>query len=154
MDRWLVILILGQFAFTGFIIWLIARSREGRRRLRSEERSRLMERFSSGQELTDFLNSPAGAHYVELMGGRPAHPVKSLSGAVTAGIILISAGCACMLLPGLLPQSELWGLWIPGVLGILVGVGILISAAVSSRLYRRAGLMSAKPRREGLGEEP
>ncbi len=152
MERWLVILILGQFAFTAFIIWLIARYREGRLRQRSEERSRLMERFSSGQELTDFLNSPAGARYLELMGSQPSHPARSLSGAVTAGIISISAGCAFMVLPNLMPQGELFGLRIPGVLGIMVGVGILISAAVSSWFYRRAGLLT-RSRREGLGEE-
>jgi hypothetical protein len=65
MDRWIVLLLLGQFAFLGFIIWVAARAREASLRQRSEERSRLLERFSSSQELTAFLNSEAGARLLQ-----------------------------------------------------------------------------------------
>jgi hypothetical protein len=157
MDNWLVVLILGQLAFTGFIIWIVAHNREARMRQRSDERARMLERFSSGQEMTEFLNSPAGARYLELLGERISHPIKSLSAAVAAGIISFFAGGAFQIVSRFVPDSDQIGFRISGTLGLVVGVGILASAAVSAFLYRRAGLMPPRSQRDGrigLGEEP
>ena len=150
MDRWIVILILGQFAFVGFIIWVASRARETRMRQRSEERSRLLERFSSSQELTDFLNSEAGGR---LLGKtEPGHPMRSISGTVMAGIITFFAGVGFLFVSGELPHGDSDGFLIPGILGVMAGVGILISAFVSTVLYKRAGLLPRKP--EAQREEP
>ena len=154
MERGIVILILGQLAFIGFILWMVFRGRESRMRQRSEERSRMLERFSSGQELNEFLSSSAGARYLELLGERVAHPIKSLSATVTAGIISIFAGGAFNIVSRSVPDADQMGFRIPGILGLVVGVGILVAAAVSAFLYRRAGLMPPRSRRDGLGEEP
>lgn len=138
MDRWIVILLLGQFAFLGFIIWVVARAREARMRQRSEERSRLLERFSSSQELTEFLNSEAGSR---LLGkGEPSHPMRSISGAVTAGIITLFAGIGFLFVTGQFPQDK-GDFLLPGILGVMAGIGILVSAFVSAKLYKRAGLL-------------
>lgn len=140
MDRWIVILILGQFVFLGFIIWVVARAREARMRQRSEERSRLLERFSSSQELTDFLNSEAGSRLLEKRG--PAQPTRALGAAVTAGVISLFVGFAFLLLVGLHRDPSGGNLVIPGILFAMAGVGILLSALISAWLFRRAGLMS------------
>ncbi|MFL6200368.1 MAG: hypothetical protein ACJ76J_14405 [Thermoanaerobaculia bacterium] len=152
MDRWTVILILGQFVFLGFIIWVVARGREARLRQRSEERSRLVERFSSSQELTDFLNSPAGAKFLDVARAEPAHPARSISGTVTAGIIVLFAGIGFLFLSGEFPGRANDSFLIPGILGVMAGSGILISAFVSTVLYKRAGLLPRKP--EAHREEP
>jgi hypothetical protein len=157
MDRWTVILILGELAFAGFIIWIVVRSRESRMRQRSEERTRILERFSSGQEMIEFLNSSAGARYLELLGERVSHPIKALSATVAAGIISIFAGGAFQIVSRFVPDYIQMGFRTAGTLGLLVGVGILASAAISAWLYRRAGLMPPASRRDGrigLGEEP
>ena len=150
MDRWTVLLILGQFVFLGFIIWVVARARESRMRQRSEERSRLLERFSSSQDLTDFLNSEAGSRLLDK--GVPAHPMRSISGTVTAGIITLFAGIGFLFVSGELPSHDSDGFLIPGILGVMAGIGILVSAIVSSVLYKRAGLLPRKP--EAPREEP
>ena len=139
MDRWTVVLILGQFVFLGFIIWVVARAREARMRQRSEERSRLLERFSSSQELTEFLNSEAGSRLLDK--GTPAHPVRSLSATVTAGIITLFSGIGFLFVAGELPGHDSDGFLIPGILGVMAGIGILVSAFVSAKLYKRAGLL-------------
>lgn len=157
MDSWIVILVLGELAFAGFITWVVIRKRESRMRLRSEERVRMLERFSSGQEMTEFLNSSAGARYLELLGERVSHPIRSLSAAVTAGIISIFAGGAFHIVSRTVADADQMGFRIAGILTLVVGVGILVSAAVSALLYRRAGLMPARSQRngrDGLGEEP
>lgn len=150
MDRWIVILILGQFVFLGFIIWVVARAREARMRRRSEERSRLLERFSSSQELTEFLNSEAGGR---LLGkAEPGHPMRSISGTVTAGIITFFTGVGFLIVANELPLGDSDGFLIPGFLGLMAGLGILISAFISTVLYKRAGLLPRKP--ETRREEP
>lgn len=150
MDRWIVVLILGQFAFLSFILWLVARAREARMRQRSEERSRLLERFSSSQELTEFLSSEAGAR---LLGkAEPGHPMRSIAGTVMAGIITFFAGIGFLFVSGELPRGDADGFLIPGILGVMAGIGILISAFVSTVLYKRAGLLPRKP--EARREEP
>jgi hypothetical protein len=152
MDRWTVVLILGQFVFLGFIIWVVARAREARMRLRSEERTRLVERFSSSQDLTDFLNSPAGTKLLDVAKAEPAHPVRSISGTVTAGIITLFAGIGFLFVSGELPSHDSDAFLIPGILGVMAGAGILLSAIVSAVLYKRAGLLPRKP--EAHREEP
>jgi hypothetical protein len=157
MDNWIVILVLGELAFAGFITWVVVRKRESRMRQRSEERVRVLERFSSGQEMTEFLNSSAGSRYLELLGDRVSHPIKSLSVTVTAGIISIFAGGAFQIISKTVTDADQMGFRIPGILGLVVGVGILVSAAVSAFLYRRAGLMPPRSQgngRDGLGVEP
>lgn len=138
MDRWIVILLLGQFAFLGFIIWVVARAREARMRQRSEERSRLLERFSSSQDLTEFLNSEAGSR---LLGkAELSHPMRSISGTVTAGIIVLFAGIGFLFVTEALPGDK-GDFLLPGILGVMAGIGILVSAFVSAKLYKRAGLL-------------
>ena len=109
-------------------------------RQRSEERSRLLERFSSSQDLTEFLNSAAGSRLLE-KGGAPANPVRTLSGTVTAGIITLFTGVGFLFLAGELPGFDSDGFLIPGILGVMAGIGILVSAFVSAKLYKRAGLL-------------
>jgi hypothetical protein len=152
MDRWIVVLTLGQLVFVGFIIWVVARAREARMRLRSEERIRLVERFSSSQELTDFLNSPAGTKLLDVAKAEPAHPMRGISGTVTAGIIALFAGIGFLFVAGELPGYDNDGFLIPGILGVMAGIGVLLSAFVSTVLYKRAGLLPRKP--EAQREEP
>ena len=151
MDRWIVVMVFIQLAFAGFIIWVVARSREIRMRQRSEERTRMLERFSSPQDMTEFLSSPAGARFLNVLRGQPPHPIKSLSGTVTAGIISFFAGIAFLIVANMNHDN---GFRIPGMLGLMVGLGILVSAAISGLLYSRAGLLSRRSQENGIGEEP
>jgi len=141
MDRWIVILLLGQFAFLGFIIWVAARAREANLRRRSEERTRLLERFSSSEELTAFLNSEAGARLLQARKGSD-HPTRKIAAAVFAGVITLFVGLAFLVVvfQGWDPSGG--RLIIPGTICVMVGFGILIAALISSWLFSRAGLMS------------
>jgi hypothetical protein len=152
MDRWTAAIILGQFVFIGFIIWVVSRAREARMRQRSEERTHLVERFSSSQELTDFLNSSAGRRFLDVAKAEPAHPMRSISATVTAGIIVFFVGIGFLFVAGEMPGYDSDGFLIPGILGVMAGIGILVSAIVSTVLYKRAGLLPRKP--EAQREEP
>jgi len=140
MDRWIVVLILGQFVFVGFIIWVVARAREASLRRRSEERNRLLERFSSSEELTAFLSSEAGARLLKHKG--PGNPTRQIAGAVFGGVITLFVGMGFLAVVFLGRDPSGGRLIIPGTICVMVGIGILIAAGISSWLFSRAGLMS------------
>ena len=139
MDRWITILVLGQLAFVGFIIWVAARAREARMRQRSEERSRLLERFSSSQELIDFISSEAGSRLLEPQKAANQHPSRMVAGTAMGGIITLFIGLAFLVVVLLGRDPSGGNLIIPGAICTLAGIGLLISSAVSAWLFRRAG---------------
>ena len=138
MDRWTVILVLGQFAFIGFIIWVVSRSRMAKMRQQSEERSRLLERFSSSQDLTSFLNSEAGDR---LLGPPKAANNSSRMVAFTmiGGIITLFMGLAFLLLVFAGRDPSGGNLIVPASILCLTGIGLLIAAGASAWLFRRSG---------------
>lgn len=141
MDWWIVTLTLGQLAFVGFIIWVVSRSREARMRQRSEERARLLERFSSSQELTDFLNSEAGARLLTPQ-KESSHPTRMVVGAAMGGIITLFVGLAFVVVVFLGRDPSGGNLMVPAAILVMAGIGLLVAAAVSAWLFRRSGLTS------------
>jgi len=138
MDSWsVVVLLLGQFAFIGWIIWVVVKfNLEGRRR-RSEERFRLLERFSTGQELLAFLGSPAGEKLFLSFSDQRSDSRNGALRALRAGLVVLLAGMGFMVLSFLRVWNERETFLVPGVLGIAVGIGILIAAWLSLRLSRK-----------------
>ncbi|HWM93250.1 MAG TPA: hypothetical protein VN493_20980 [Thermoanaerobaculia bacterium] len=142
MDRWTVLLLLGQFAFVGFIIWVVAQAREARMRRRAEERTRMLERFSSPQELAEFLNTDAGSQFLGVLKGRSDHPFRALFGGLIGGIITLFIGFAFLIVVYLGRDPSGGNLIVPGTICAMAGLGILIAVGISAWLFRRAGLMS------------
>lgn len=140
MDRWLVVLVLGQFGFSCLILWMFLYYRLKREGHRAQERDRLLDRFGTGPEMVEFLGSPAGQKVLASFATRRASPVQSLSRTIQAGLVLLSLGVAFMILAHWGPSIE--SMMIPGVLLGMAGVGILVSAAISNRMLRRAGLLT------------
>lgn len=140
MDRWVVVLVLGQFAFVALMIWIVLNYRLKRERHRAEERDRLLNRFATGPEMVDFLSSPAGHKLLDGFSIQKGAAVRSLARTITAGLVLLSIGLAFLILSG---RDSLPGapFEIPGVLTGMSGAGILISAWISARLLRRSGLL-------------
>ena len=151
MDWSIVILVMGNMAFSGFFLWLIFQYKLKRRRNDTEERERLLARFGTSEELVDFLSSPAGERFFRTFAPKSAHPVKEVGGALKGGLILLSLGLAFLILAwaGVVGGEAFY---IPGTILTLLGLGTLASAAVSVRLLRRSGLL---PRNgEGRGQDP
>jgi hypothetical protein len=151
MHGWIVVLVMGNLAFSGFFLWLIFQYKLKRRRNDAEERERLLARFGTSEELVDFLSSPAGERFFRTFAPRSSHPVKEVGGALKGGIILLSLGLAFLILAwaGIVGGEAFY---IPGTLLTMIGLGTLASAAISARLLRRSGLL---PRNgEGRGADP
>ena len=147
-----VVLIVAELAFVGGLFWLFLNYRQRREDLRAEERDRLLARFSSSQELSGVLNSPAGERLFNSESRISRNAARTLTFAITTGVILLCMGGAFYLMYWLGNPAGA-AILVPAIWFVMFGLGVLISAAVSSLFLRRSGLL---PRNgEGRGtEEP
>ena len=153
---------------TAGIIWLVRTAIEHRRwqramRAQTELNTKLIDRFSSSEELLAYLQSPAGKTLIEptslpQASPRPAPMNAPLSrifwsmqsgivvGALGAGLIFVSRGVAT--------DAEfaqvIYGI---GIVILTIGLGFAVSAAVSYVLSSRLGLIQSLPARFS-GEVP
>lgn len=137
-----VAVVWGNLAFTIGILWLILHYQTQKARRQSEERLRVLERFSSGPELAEFLNSSSGVRLLDLLGSK-ADPRRSALTAVAVGTFLLVVGAAFLLLNQLDALGEPGMLMVPGMLTAAAGLGALLSAAISLRLARRLGVLES-----------
>jgi len=151
MELWLVVLIIAELAFVGWLIWLLLNYRLRREQSRAEERERLLSRFASSQELSDFLNSPAGERLFNPQIRVTRTASRALVGAVITGMGLLCLG-AFFFLMGLLGSPAGDRIYVPAALFTVFGVGVLITAVITSLLLRRSGLMPRNGEGRGTDE--
>jgi hypothetical protein len=132
------------FVFAIVAIWLAYLWKMNRARFRAEMQRELISKFSSGQELKEFLAGEGGRLFVDLPSTNTWSKRRVISLAV-AGLIASGAGV------GFLFEDK-----DAGHLFIGVGLALLVSAAVSNWLANRMGLSeqasdSAAPRPPKIG---
>jgi hypothetical protein len=140
MDWWITVMVLGYLAFIVGIVWLILYYKLQKSRRQGDERLRVLERFSSGAELTDFLNSPAGGRLLDILSGQRPDPRRSAPWAISIGTFLLILGGGFLLLDFVEALGEEDIFLIPGMILAASGLGILLSAILSLRLARRLGV--------------
>ncbi len=141
--------------FTAVLIWVIKTLVEQRRwsrlsAIQTEVHSKLMDRFTSNEELLAYLQSPAGKKFLESApipleaGPRPmSAPVGRIFWSLQAGLVMIAAGIGFDLVSLRVPNPGSAGLYGVGVIALLVGIALVISAGVFYALSRRFGLWQA-----------
>ena len=147
--------------FTGFaaavlaIGWLI-RYAVGHRRwlrtvkLQSDVHGRLMERFTSNDELMTYIQSPAGRQFLQGLPAAPelstapvvAPPINRILWSVQSGLVLGSAGAGLLVIREYLVEEVSEMLLVFGTLGVSVGLGFALAAAASYILSERLGLFA------------
>ncbi len=109
---------------------------------------KLLEKFSSGQDLLAYLNSEAGKRFLETTAIEQvrANPIGRILTSVQVGVILAVAGVALFFMGRQFPDA-VRGFVAFGTLALALGVGFLLSAGVSYRLSKSFGLLeSPSPR--------
>ncbi len=137
---------------TSVIVWIIKTLIEQRRwnrlsAIQTEVHSKLLDRFTSNEELLAYLQSPAGKKFLESApipleaGPRPmSAPVGRIFWSVQAGLVMIAGGIGFDLVsfkvvgPG---SAVLYGI---GVIALLIGIALVLSAGVFYVISRRFGL--------------
>jgi hypothetical protein len=140
---------------TGAIVWLIRTLIEHRRwsrisRTQAEVHNKLMDRFSSTEELMAYMQTPGGKRFLEtgVVSLEPAPqravsaPIGRILWSVQIGVVVIAAGIGLQIISRMAADKEITQPMLAmGVLAAAIGTGFLISALVSYVLSKRLGLM-------------
>jgi hypothetical protein len=129
--------VLVPIALFAMVVLLVAFSyklKRARIQEQGELRKRLLDKFSSGIELTEFLATPQGQSFLKDQEASAAQrsPKGRIISSIGAGIVLVLLGAAFF---GLMYQKH--SFVFPGTILTALGVGILIAAAISYRLYKK-----------------
>ena len=158
MDSFLFLL--GFTAAALALLWVVRYIVEHRRwlratRIQSEVHNKLLERFTSSAELATYMESPAGAKFLEASPlalesssqRAPGAPFSRILWSAQAGVVLIAAGIGFLVIQQSMQYevAQMLGAW--GTLSIAVGAGFVISAAMSYVISSRMGLLGDRSER-------
>lgn len=139
--------------FLAAVVWLTRLFIENRRwnrvfKLQSEVHGRLIDKFSSAQELGAYMETDAGRKFLEAspiaVNAEPERRVpqvvaRVLTG-VQAGTVMVLLGTGCLSLRHASTELDV-PMLVLGTLVLMPGVGFIISAGVTWLLAARLGLM-------------
>ena len=136
---------------TGVVIWMIRTLVEQRRWnrllvIQTEAHSKLLDRFTSNEELLAYLQTPAGRSFLEAApnpAGSPrpiGAPLGRIFWSLQSGIVLIAGGIGFDVVSQRFPAPENAGLYAVGVIAMMVGAALVISAGVFYLISKRFGL--------------
>lgn len=138
-----ILISLGLFAMVGWIVWVDARRRQAQSKAAAETHSKLLEKFTSSQELVEFLQTDEGRRFLESAAGPRLSPLEGVLRSARYGVILTIFGLGWLLLSLTGRYDDDGALTLIGVLIGSVGIGFLVSAAVSYYLSKKWGLLTA-----------
>lgn len=115
----------------------------------AELQNRLIDKLAGSEELVRYLESGSGRQLLEAPPVERSRPYARILASLQAGTILLLAGVAFYAMRGQLPEEPPDGFVVLGTLGMALGLGFLISGALSWFLSRSWGLIDG---RGGEGE--
>jgi hypothetical protein len=140
-----MIMFLGLCAAVWRVAVVIAESRrrQAMARMQSEVHHKLIEKFASGHELTDFLQTPGGVQLIGSLEDAPAktRPAEGILRSTQIGVILTLLGLGFMSLKQVVRGLDKEPPVVIGILILSLGIGFLVSSAISFRLSRSWGLL-------------
>jgi hypothetical protein len=139
---------------TGVFVWAIKTLIEQRRwnrlsAIQTEVHSKLLDRFTSNDDLLAYLQSPAGKKFLEsapipLEAGRPmSAPVGRIFWSLQTGLVILAGGIGFHAISARVGGAGATPLYGIGVILTLIGVALLISAGAFYLLSKRFGLWQA-----------
>jgi hypothetical protein len=149
------VMALGAFLISAF--WIIRMVLENRRwsrifKLQSDVHGRLIDKFSSNQELAAYMETEAGRRFLEAapipmnLGPEQRVPnaVARVLTPVQVGVVMVLLGIGFLLLRHAGPDMET-PMLVLGTVTLMPGIGFIISAGLTWGLAARLGLMPTRP---------
>jgi hypothetical protein len=137
----------------GTLVWLIRTTLDQRRwnrlsKIQAEVHTKLMDRFSSNDELMTYVQTPSGRRFLE-SGPSPlqevaptiAAPLSKILWSVQLGAVLLVSGIGFLFLSGRAVEDLREFFYVAGCLTTAIGTGFGVSAAAAYYLSRRLGLL-------------
>jgi NADH:ubiquinone oxidoreductase subunit 3 (subunit A) len=138
----------------GVVIWLVRTILETRRwnrvsRTQAEVHSKLLDRFSSNEDLLAYIQTPVGRRFLE-SGPAPvpddarpiAAPFSRILLSAQAGIVLTVAAVGMLFLSRRIDEDVSAFFLVIGVVTLAVGIGFLASSAAAYAISSRLGLLN------------
>jgi hypothetical protein len=138
--EWIPILAIGgSYILAGFIVWAVVRGRQRRAELKAQVQNKLIDRFTSGPELLQFLESPQGKELIERVEKQPATAAtERIINGIRNGIVMTLLGLAFV---GFWLFDDNRGMMFPGFILLALGIAFFISSSVSMKLSKSWGLV-------------
>jgi hypothetical protein len=124
--------------------------------VQTDAHTKLLDRFTANEDLLAYIQSPAGAKFLEsspiALDAAPRSvgaPLGRILWSVQGGVVLVAGGIGLEVVSGRVTDSASQPLQALGVLAIALGLGFVISAIISFVISRRLGLIepaSSAPR--------
>lgn len=127
-----VLVPIALFAMVVLLVWFGIKVKKTRIQEQADLRKRLLDKFNSGLELTEFLASPQGQNFLKDEQTGQKSPRGRIISSIGSGVVLVMLGAAFV---GLNRLQE--GFIIPGVILLALGVGVLVASAISYYLYKK-----------------
>jgi len=138
---------------TAVLIWLVRTIIDHRRwsrisKVQAEVHNKLMDRFTTNDELLAYIQTPAGKRFLEsaplsLDAGPRAvsAPIGRVLWSVQVGLVLAAAGFGLQIVSRNVEKTVSQPLFAMGILALSIGVGFVVSAIVAYVLSRKLGLL-------------
>ena len=134
------------------VIWVSSNSnrrREVEARSQAEVHNRLIEKFGTSKEFVDFMQTDGGRSFLKpVVVANPAAPYRKILASITAGVILTMFGISLLIMNVVAFDHE-EGLIGGGSIFVMIGIGFLVSAAISYRLSKAWGLLQGRSTEAG-----
>jgi len=156
-------------AFLGFLVvltWMTRVFIENRRwgrifKLQSEVHGRLIDKFSSNQDLAAYMETEAGKRFLEAApipvnletSHRVPNAVARVLTPLQIGVVLVLLGIGFMLLRHAGPDMDT-PMLVLGTVVLMPGIGFILSAGLTWVLAARLGLMPPNPAAHGNFDSP
>jgi hypothetical protein len=142
----------------GLLVWLTRTVIDYRRwsrlaKVQTDVHTKILDRFTANEDLLAYIQSPAGSKFLESSpikldaGPRSVGaPLARILWSVQGGLVLLAGGIGLLVVSGRVANDVSQGIQALGVLGIALGLGFVISAAISFLISRKLGLIETPPR--------
>jgi len=134
-----------------WVISLIVAAFRHRAHLRAQTdfHNQMLEKFGSAAEFTAYLQSDAGKSFFDNLTTEPATPLNKILGSIQKGAILTLLGFGLFILGNTFTVQEGGNImFVIGTIVFMIGVGFLVSSAVSYRLAKSWGIISVDKKQD------
>jgi hypothetical protein len=147
------VIVIALFMMIAFVVWVSVSGSQRRHRMRlmTDFNTKLLDRMGSSKDFSDFLNTDVGARFIDNLKVErsPSRGDYGILRACQIGIVLLTLGLGLLAVGRYLTYryaafDEYEPLTILGVVALSLGVGFLLSAAVSYRIGRTLGVLDSR----------
>src|SRR5262245_56659627 len=141
----------------GLVVWFVRMAVNTRRwnklsRVQYEVHSKLLDRFTSNEDLLAYMQTPAGRRFLESapiqLPDEPrsmAAPFSRILWSVQAGVVLLLTGIGLLYVGSTVIGEPAQLFQVLGVIALALGGGFIMSAVAAYFLSRKLGLLDAAP---------